>query len=252
MLRIDLNSDLGESYGPYTIGNDDEVLKYVTSVNVACGFHAGDPQVMEQTVLKALENNVAIGAHPGFPDLRGFGRRPMIISPEEAKAYVMYQIGALDAFVKAHGVKMQHVKPHGALYNMAAEDYKLARAIAEAVYAVDRDLILMGLGGSQLIKAGKDVGLRTANEVFADRRYTSEGTLVSRTEANAVIIDKEEAASQIIDIVQNGKIKSVDGTEIDIFADSICVHGDNQEAVELVKYLRETLSKSNISIQSLK
>lgn len=252
MNRIDLNSDLGESYGPYVIGNDDEVLKHVTSVNIACGFHAGDPQVMERTVLKALENNVAIGAHPGFPDLRGFGRRPMIISPEETKAYVIYQIGALNAFVKAQGGKMQHVKPHGAMYNMAAEDYALARAIAEAVYGVDRDLILMGLAGSQLIKAGKDVGLRTANEVFADRRYTSEGTLVSRTEANAVIIDKEEAASQIIDIVQNGKIKSVDGTEIDLLADSICVHGDNQEAVQLVKYLRETLSKSNISIQSLK
>lgn len=252
MPKIDLNSDLGESYGPYTIGNDDEVLKHVTSVNIACGFHAGDPQVMEKTVEKALENNVAIGAHPGLPDLRGFGRRPMLISPEEAKAYIIYQIGALDGFVKALGGKMQHVKPHGALYNMAAEDYKLARAIAEAVYLVDSELILMGLAGSELIRAGKDVGLQTASEVFADRRYTKEGKLVSRTEKNAVIEDKDEAVSQIIDIVQNGKIKTVDGSEINIEADSICVHGDNAEAVELVKYLRETLLKLNISIQPLK
>lgn len=252
MHRIDLNSDLGESYGPYIIGNDDEVLKHVTSVNVACGFHAGDPQVMEKTVQKALENNVAIGAHPGFPDLRGFGRRPMVISPEEAKAYVIYQISALNGFIKAVGGKMQHVKPHGALYNMAAEDYELARAIAEAVYAVDSDLILMGLAGGKLVQAGKDVGLQTANEVFADRRYTSEGTLVSRTEENAVIHDKDEAAQQIIDIVQNGKIKTVDGSVIDIEADSICVHGDNEEAVALVKHLRKTLKNSKISIQPLK
>ena len=251
MLTIDLNSDLGESYGQYTIGNDEEVLKHVTSVNVACGFHAGDPQVMEKTVKKAFENNVAVGAHPGFPDLRGFGRRPMAISPEEAKAYVIYQISALNGFIQALGGQMQHVKPHGAFYNMAAVDYPIARAIAEGVYAVNSDLILMGLAGGELVKAGKEVGLQTASEVFADRTYTNEGTLVSRTEQGSIIHDKNQAATQILNIVQNGKVKAIDGTEIEIEADSICVHGDNYEAVELVKHLRSSLKESNVAVQSL-
>jgi len=252
LFTIDLNSDLGESYGQYVVGNDEEVLKYVTSVNIACGFHAGDPQVMEKTVEKAFKNNVAVGAHPGFPDLRGFGRRPMIISPEEAKSYVIYQISALNGFIKALGGKMQHVKPHGAFYNMAATDITLARAIAEGVYAVDSDLILMGLAGGELVKAGKEIGLKTASEVFADRTYTNEGTLVSRAEKGAVIHEKEQAASQILNIIQNGKVKAIDGSLIEMEADSICVHGDNQEAVELVKHLRTSLLNSNVDIQSLK
>jgi len=251
LFTIDMNSDLGESYGQYVIGNDEEVLKYVTSVNVACGFHAGDPYVMEKTVEKALENNVAVGAHPGFPDVRGFGRRPMAISPEDARADVIYQISALNGFMKAAGGKLQHVKPHGAFYNMAAIDYTIARAIAEAVYDVDSDLILMGLAGGELVKAGKEVGLKTASEVFADRTYTSEGILVSRKEKGAVIHDKHQAASQIVHIIQNGKVKAVDGTEVEIEADSICVHGDNDEAVELVKHLRTTLLDADVTIQSL-
>lgn len=246
-----MNSDLGESYGQYVIGNDEEVLKYVTSVNVACGFHAGDPYVMEKTVEKALENNVAVGAHPGFPDVRGFGRRPMAISPEDARADVIYQISALNGFMKAAGGKLQHVKPHGAFYNMAAIDYTIARAIAEAVYDVDSDLILMGLAGGELVKAGKEVGLKTASEVFADRTYTSEGILVNRKEKGAVIHDKHQAASQILHIIQNGKVKAVDGTEVEIEADSICVHGDNDEAVELVKHLRTTLLDADVTIRSL-
>jgi len=177
VITVDINSDLGESFGRYKIGNDELVIQQVTSVNIACGFHAGDPLVMEKTVRFALENGVAVGAHPGFPDLMGFGRRKMSISPEEAGAYIIYQVGALNGFMKALGGKMQHVKPHGAFYNMAAADYRLARAIAEGIYAVDSDLIIMGLAGSQLIKAGQDVGLRTASEVFADRAYTIEGTL---------------------------------------------------------------------------
>lgn len=251
MLTIDLNSDLGESFGQYIIGNDDEVLKHVTSVNVACGFHAGDPQVMEKTVEKAFNNNVAVGAHPGFPDLKGFGRRPMVVSPEEAKAYVIYQVSALNGFIQALGGKMQHVKPHGAFYNLAATDYKIARAIAEGVYAVNNDLILMGLAGGELVKAGKEVGLKTASEVFADRTYTNEGTLVSRMEKDSVIHDKNQAAAQILNIVQHGKVKAIDGTEIEIEADSICVHGDNEEAVELVKHLKKSLSEKNIAIQPL-
>lgn len=251
MHRIDLNSDLGESYGQYVIGNDEEVLKHVTSANIACGFHAGDPQIMEKTIIKALENNVAIGAHPGFPDVRGFGRRPMSISAEEAKANVIYQIGALNGFIQALGGNMQHVKPHGAFYNLAAIDPVIAQAIAEGVYSVNSDLILMGLSGGELVKAGKKIGLRTASEIFADRVYTNDGKLLSRTEKGAVIHDKNQAASQILDIVQNGVLTTADGTKIELEADSICVHGDNYEAVELVKHLRKSLLESNVSIKPL-
>lgn len=251
MMKVDLNSDLGESFGQYKIGNDDEVLKHVTSVNIACGFHAGDPQVMEKTVEKAFENNVAVGAHPGYPDLKGFGRRPMQISPEEAKAYVMYQVSALNGFVKALGGKMQHVKPHGAFYNMAAVDATIAQAIAEGVYAVDPNLILMGLANGELVKAGNKIGLQTASEVFADRTYTNKGTLVSRTEEGSVIYNKEQATEQILHIVLNGKVKTIDGGEVELNADSICVHGDNYEAVELVKHLRKSLIESNVTVQSL-
>lgn len=245
---VDINSDLGESFGNYKIGNDEVILQYVTSANIACGFHGGDPQVMDYTVKTCLENHVAIGAHPGLPDLLGFGRRNIQITPQEAKAYVMYQIGALNAFVKAYGGKMQHVKPHGALYNMATVDYPLARAIAEAVYEVDHELILMGLAGGELIRAGKDVGLRTASEVFADRTYTSKGTLVPRSEKGSVIHDKKAAIKQVLDIVLNGKVLSIDGKEINIKADTICVHGDNQEAVSLVKEIRNALKENNVEI----
>ena len=252
MATIDLNSDLGESYGCYKIGNDTLVLQYVTSVNIACGFHAGDPLVMEQTVQFALENNVAVGAHPGFPDLLGFGRRNMIISPQEAKAYIIYQVSALNGFVKALGGKMQHVKPHGALYNMAAKDYNLARAIAEGVYAVDKELILMGLSGHELIKAGEDVGLQTASEVFADRAYTPEGTLASRDILGSVIHDKDEAAARVVEMVTNGQVTATDGTKINIKADSVCVHGDNREALELVKNIRKVLKDRGIEVRPLK
>jgi UPF0271 protein len=252
MIKVDLNSDLGESFGNYKIGNDQEVLRYVTSANIACGFHAGDPVIMEKTVIKALENKVAIGAHPGFPDIMGFGRRNMYISPEEAKAYIIYQVSALNGFVKAHGGKMQHVKPHGALYNMAAKDYKLARAIAEGVYEVDNELILMGLSGNELVKAGNDVGLRTACEVFADRAYTSEGELVSRSKKGAVIHEKEIAVSRVLDMVLKGTITSIDGKKVNLKADSICVHGDNQEAVELVKNIKKSLKEADVEISPLK
>lgn len=251
MFTIDLNSDLGESYGSFSIGNDDEVLKHVTSVNIACGFHAGDPLVMEATVKKALEHHVAIGAHPGFPDLLGFGRRPMMISPEEARAYIIYQVGALHGFIQAYGGNMQHVKPHGALYNMAATDEKIAKAIAEGVYAINSELILMGLAGGKLVEAGKEVGLKTANEVFADRTYTKQGTLVSRTENNALIHDKDQAAAQILNIIQHKQVRAIDGSMIDIEADSICVHGDNKNALELVTHLKSTLLHADVTIQSL-
>ena len=193
MYRVDLNSDLGESFGNYTIGMDEEILKYVSSANVACGWHAGDAMVMEKTVALAKEFGTAVGAHPGFPDLVGFGRRNMAVTPDEAKAYVRYQLGALMAFCTAHGVKIQHVKPHGALYNMAAVDEKLAIAMCEAVYEVDKDIIFMGLAGSKMITAAEKVGLRAASEVFADRAYNDDGTLVSRKLPGAVIKDKDLA-----------------------------------------------------------
>lgn len=251
MRSVDLNCDLGESYGLYKMGDDERILPFVTSVNIACGFHAGDPLVMESTVNKALERKIAIGAHPGFPDLLGFGRRIMHVSPEEAKAYIIYQVSALNGFVKALGGKMQHVKPHGALYNMAAVDYRLARAIAEGVYAVDEELVLVGLAGTELIRAGKDIGLKTASEVFADRAYQPEGTLVPRGESGAVIRDKGKAASQVLDMVINGKVTAIDGSKINIVADTICVHGDHEETVELVKYLHKKLQEQNVEIRPL-
>ena len=180
MYCVDLNCDLGESFGRYTLGMDDKVIPLITSANVACGYHASDPVVMSKTIKMAKEANIRVGAHPGFPDLMGFGRRNMNVTPDEAKAYTMYQLGALDAFCRANGVKMQHVKPHGAMYNMAAKDYKLATAICEAIKEFDDSLIVLALSGGELVRAAKDMGLRVALEVFADRAYEEDGTLVDR------------------------------------------------------------------------
>lgn len=251
MYFVDLNSDLGESFGNYTIGMDEEILKFVSSANVACGWHAGDPMVMEKTVALAKEFGTAVGAHPGFPDLMGFGRRNMAVTPEEAKAYVKYQLGALQVFAKAHGVKIQHVKPHGALYNMAAVDEKLAKAMCEAVYEVDKDIIFMGLAGSKMITAAEETGLKAASEVFADRAYNDDGTLVSRKLPGAVIKDKDLAIQRVVRMVKEGKVESINGKDIDIKADSICVHGDNPKALEFVKNIRETLEKEGVTISNL-
>lgn len=251
MYFVDLNSDLGESFGNYTIGMDEEILKFVSSANVACGWHAGDPMVMEKTVALAKEFGTAVGAHPGFPDRMGFGRRNMAVTPEEAKAYVKYQLGALQAFAKAHGVKIQHVKPHGALYNMAAVDEKLAKAMCEAVYEVDKDIIFMGLAGSRMITAAEETGLKAASEVFADRAYNDDGTLVSRKLPGAVIKDKELAIKRVVRMVKEGRVESINGKDIDIKADSICVHGDNPKALEFVKNIRETLEKEGVTISNL-
>ncbi|SCY93471.1 LamB/YcsF family protein [Alkaliphilus peptidifermentans] len=251
MLSIDLNCDLGESFGNYTIGNDEEVLGFVTSVNIACGYHAGDPVVMDKTVKLALDNRVAIGAHPSLPDLMGFGRRNMSISDKEARSYVIYQVGALDGFVKAHGGELKHVKPHGALYNMAATDYKLARAIAEAVYMVNPQLILIGLANSELIKAAKDVGLKSGNEVFADRAYNNDGTLVNRGNNGAVIHDVNECISRVIKMIKEGKVNSIEGKEILINADTVCIHGDNKIALDFAEKISCTLKAEEINIKAL-
>ncbi|HHT50187.1 MAG TPA: LamB/YcsF family protein [Eubacteriaceae bacterium] len=252
MYKVDLNSDIGESFGAYKLGLDQEIVKHVSSVNIACGWHAGDPLVMEKTVGYAVEHKVAIGAHPGFPDLLGFGRRNMAVSHAETKAYVKYQIGALWAFTESKGVKLQHVKPHGALYNMAAKDKILAKAIAEAIFEVDEELILVGLANSELIKAGEKIGLKVANEVFADRAYNPDGTLVSRTKEGAVIHDADLAISRVVRMVKEGKVEAITGEDVEIRADSICVHGDNPEAVGFVEVIRKTLESQNVQVLSIK
>lgn len=252
MYKVDLNSDLGESFGSYTIGMDREVIRHVSSVNVACGWHGGDPLVMEHTVAMAKEFGTAVGAHPGFLDLMGFGRRNIAVTPQEAKAYTKYQIGALMAFTTAKGIRLQHVKPHGALYNMAAVDYPLARAIAEGIYEVDKELIFLALAGSQMLKAAADIGLRAASEVFADRGYMEDGTLVPRKMPGAMIHDQAEGISRVIRMVKEGKVPSVTGKEIPIKADSICVHGDNPQAVQFVLEIKKALQAEGISLASLR
>ena len=248
---IDLNCDLGESYGAYTIGMDEEVIKVVSSVNVACGFHAGDPVVMRKTVARALSANIGIGAHPGFHDLMGFGRRNMNISPDEAYAYVTYQLGALNAFCVQQGGRIDHVKPHGALYNMAGKDYELAKGICRAIYDFDPDIILLGLSGSQMINAGRDIGLRCANEFFSDRAYEDDGSLRARTKEGAMIEDENEAIERVVKVIKTGKVTTYSGNEIDLKIDSICVHGDNAHALEFVRTIRERLTKEGIEIASL-
>ena len=251
MYFVDLNSDLGESFGNYTIGMDEEILKYVSSANVACGWHAGDPMVMEKTVALAKEFGTAVGAHPGFPDLMGFGRREMAVSPAEAKAYTLYQLGALAAFCQAEGVKLQHVKPHGAMYNMAARDYELARAICEAVAEFDRNLIVLALSGGEMVRAAGELGLRTAFEVFADRAYEEDGSLVNRRKPGAMITDEEEAIRRVIRMVKEQKVETITGKDIAIRADSVCVHGDGEKALAFVEKIRRALQEEGVLIQPL-
>ncbi|HZG71451.1 MAG TPA: 5-oxoprolinase subunit PxpA [Chondromyces sp.] len=248
MHTVDLNCDMGESFGVYKMGRDEEILDYVTSANIACGFHAGDPATMRKTVKLALERNVGIGVHPGLQDLAGFGRREMQISPQEAYDLVVYQIGALYAFVKSEGGKLQHVKPHGALFNMAAKSKALSEAIAEAVYKVDPELILFGLAGSELIKAGKKIGLRSASEVFSDRTYQQDGSLTSRREENALIKDHEVAVNQVIRMVKEGRVRSLQGTDVSITADTVCIHGDGENALPFAKHLLTALKEAGITV----
>lgn len=250
MSCVDLNCDLGESFGAYTIGLDAQVIPHVSSVNIACGYHAGDPVVMEKTVALAKEHGVAIGAHPGFPDLMGFGRRPMNITPAEAGVYVKYQLGALLAFVKAQGLKLQHVKPHGALYNMAAKDETLAKAIAQSVASVDSNIRLMGLAGSLMLKEAEKAGLPVISEVFADRAYNDDGSLVNRKLPEAVIHDAQQAAARAVMMAKEHKVISINGKEILLQADSICVHGDNAQAIELVCTIRSALQAKGIAIKN--
>lgn len=251
MKRVDLNCDLGESFGNYTCGMDASVIPHISSANVACSFHAGDPLVMEKTVVLAAKYNTAVGAHPGYPDLVGFGRRNMAVSPAELKAMVIYQIGALKAFCRSQGVTLQHVKPHGAMYNMAAKDRRLADAICDGILAVDKNLILLGLSGSEMLKAAKDKGLRYASEVFADRAYEADGSLTPRALEGSVITDEDEAIARVLQMVQKGTVVARTGEEIAIEADSICLHGDGVKAVEFAKRIRQALTAAGVEIVPL-
>lgn len=251
MLKIDLNCDMGESFGVYHLGADAVLLEHVTSANIACGFHAGDPSVMRSTVKLALQKGAAIGAHPGLPDLTGFGRRNMDISPDEAFDMVTYQIGALQVFVKQEGGVLHHVKPHGALYNMAATSKTLADAIAAAIHAIDSNLILYGLSGSAMIEAGQQIGLRTASEVFADRTYQDDGTLTPRRMSGSLITDTEHAVQQVMGMVKDRYVKSISGKSVPIQADTVCIHGDGAHAAVFAHQLRSRLLDEGIIIQAV-
>ena len=251
MVRVDLNCDMGESFGNFTVGDDAAILPYVSSANVACGFHGGDPSVMRATVCAAAAHRVAIGAHPGLPDLAGFGRREMAVSPQEVYDMVTYQVGALLGVARAAGVGIRHVKPHGALYNMAAARKELADAIALAVRDLDSTLILMGLSGSALIEAGRAQGLLTASEVFADRNYQSNGTLVPRSQPDAIITDVDVAVARAIRMVQLQRVIASDGTDIRVSTDSICIHGDEPHAQLFAQRIRSALTAAGISVLAL-
>ncbi|MCP5452491.1 MAG: LamB/YcsF family protein [Spirochaetaceae bacterium] len=251
MISVDLNCDMGEGFGAYSIGDDEGVLRYVTSANIACGFHAGDPSVMERTVAMAAAAGVSVGAHPGFPDLVGFGRRELAASADEVRAMVLYQVGALGAFAAARGVELTHVKPHGALYNMAAKRSELAEAIAGAVAAYDPALVLVGLYGSELIKAGIAAGLRCAGEAFADRAYRADGSLVPRSQPGAVIDDPAACAARAVRMVSDGSVTAIGGERVELRPDTICLHGDGDGALELAAALSKALREAGVDIRPL-
>ncbi len=249
MSAIDLNCDLGESFGAYRIGMDECVVPEITSANIACGFHAGDPLVMKKTVELCRTYGVSAGAHPGYRDLQGFGRRNMKVSCEEVEADIIYQVGALKAFCDGAGVELHHVKPHGALYNMAGKDYDLAMAICRGIRAVDPSLKILALSGSQMIRAAKEAGICAVSEVFADRAYQPDGSLVPRTQEGAMITDEEEAIKRVVRMATEGKVTAIDGSDISICADSVCVHGDGEKALVFVKKIRKALTAAGVELR---
>lgn len=251
MPRIDLNCDMGESFGAWTMGNDEAVLAYVSSANIACGYHAGDPRTMRRTVSAALARGVAVGAHPGFPDLAGFGRRPMSLSHDEIYEAVLYQIGALAGFARAAGGRLRFVKPHGALYNMAARDRALADAIVAAVVDFDPALAFYGLAGSLMLQAAEAAGLTAVSEVFADRGYLDDGSLAPRAEAGALIEDHAQSVAQVLSMVLDGKVRALSGREVPVRADTLCIHGDKPDALALARCLRNALAKAGVSVAAV-
>lgn len=251
-LRIDINCDLGESYGNFKIGSDAEIMPYITSANVACGFHGGDPVTIAQTIALAKKHGVAVGAHPGYPDLMGFGRREMQLTHDEAKNYTIYQVGALQGLAKVFGVTLQHVKPHGAMYNTALKDGGLARAITEAILELDNNLIVFAPPKSVLAKTALDAGLRVAHEFFADRAYNPDGSLVSRKLAGAVIEEPDKIVERAVKAVEEGVVEAVNGKLVELgTVHTICVHGDTPTAVKLAKALRSGLAKAGIEVKAV-
>ena len=250
-FAIDLNADVGESFGPWVMGQDASVIPHVTSVNVACGFHGGDPRVMRETVALAREYGAAVGAHPGFPDLAGFGRREMWMAPRELEDAVVYQIGALAALASAEGVRLRHVKPHGALYTMAARNRAMADAVARGVAAVDVSLVLVGLAGSVLLDAGREAGLRVAGEAFADRTYEPDGTLSSRGTPGSVLIDAGKIAARAVEMVRARHVAATDGSLVTIEAETLCVHGDTPGAAEVSRRLRNALEDAGVRVRPM-
>jgi UPF0271 protein len=250
-LKLDINCDMGESYGAWIMGNDAAVLPFISSANIACGFHGGDPGTMRKTVAAAIDHGVAIGAHPSLPDLLGFGRREMHITPQEVYDCVIVQIGALSAIAHTQGVKLHHVKPHGALYNMAAKDPALAEAICRAINDLDPTLVLYGLARSELIKTGQALGLKVANEVFADRNYEPDGSLTPRSKAGAMIEDVDTSIRQVLRMVQHQCVATLEGLVIDVQADTLCLHGDQPNAALFAKSIRAALEEADIVIATI-
>ena len=251
MKTIDLNCDMGESFGAYTIGADDAVMPSITSANVACGFHGGDPSVMRRTVRLARDHGVAVGAHPGFPDLVGFGRRDMRVAPQEVEDLVLYQVGALAAIARGEGLRLAHVKPHGALYNMAVRDRSLADAIARAVASFDRSLVFFALPSSDLARAGQSAGLQVALEGFADRAYEPDGSLTPRSRAGAVIHDEETVVRRAVRMATEGVLVATDGSELAMHVDTICTHGDTPGAQSLTRALRTGLEQAGVRVAAV-
>lgn len=251
-MRIDLNADMGESFGAYHLGADEDLMPLVTSANIACGFHAGDPEVLDRTMALAVRHGIAVGAHPGHPDLRGFGRREVQATPQQVEADVLYQIGAAAGFARAHGARLVHVKPHGALYNQAAADEALALAIARALARFDRDLVYVGLATSSAMReAAREQCLRFAGEAFADRAYNADGTLLARGLAGSVIVDPEQAALQALSIVRDGAVFAHDGTRVALRAETLCLHGDNPSALANARAIRRVLAEAAIEVAPL-
>jgi len=248
--KIDINCDLGESYGEFKVGNDTEIMPHITSANIACGFHAGDPTTIAHTINLAKKYNVAIGAHPGYPDLMGFGRREFQLTSEEAKNYTIYQVSALQGFAKTANASLQHVKPHGALYNTAVKDERLSKAIVEAVKAINNRLIIFAPPNSVLAKVAAKNGLRVAHEFFADRAYNRDGSLVSRKQPNAIIQEPRVVVERVVKIVREGTVLAINGELLDLGdIHTVCVHGDNPAAVELAKTIKKGLAKAGIEVK---
>lgn len=254
MKQIDLNCDMGESFGQYKLGEDEKIIKYISSANVACGFHAGDPLVMRKTVALAKQHNVAVGAHPGFPDLIGFGRRVIKAEQAEIQNDVLYQIGALKIFVEAQGMKLQHVKPHGAMYNMAVEDENVAKAVVDAIVQADPSLIYLVLGGSKgekMASIARKAGLKIANEAYPDRAYLPTGTVVPRKQPGALIEDPNEIAERALRMASESKVKAIDGTVIDLKVDTLCFHGDNLANIQSLQKIQQPMKEAGVKISPM-